>query len=827
MASNPECPAPAELKRLLDAALPESEQSGLFRHLEACPACQQRLQDLAAAGASWQALAGYLNDGKRGRGEALEQAMDKLRDKQPILPTQDEIEEREEMSLDFLDAPVKPRQLGKFVSYEIVEVVGRGGMGIVFKALDSVLHRIVAVKVMAPQFAASSSARQRFLREARAAAAVCHEHVVTIHAVGEAKSLPYLVMQFVAGVSLQERLENRGPLNLDEILRIGMQTAQGLAAAHAQGLVHRDIKPANILLENGVERVKITDFGLARAANDASLTQSGVIVGTPQYMAPEQARGETVDHRADLFSLGSVLYYLCTGQPPFEGDSSLAVIRRVCDEMPPPVNEINPKVPDWLVAIIDQLQAKEPDQRFPSATEVARLLGEHYARLQRIGSKAGISLGADSASIRRPREPNEGTRPVSTTPSDCAQKTAASKRLAIVLLWAFVGVVLFACSGILSGGAYWYFHKSSNEAGQNPEAGGATERVKLPLARPAHREDNQPAAADLPKKIEPVSAPVFPRLSEDSIDLQGHTDAVWSVAFSPDSKQLASGGKDRQLRLWDLASRKQTDHTGQFVQYLESMVYSKDGKRLYIGDGSAVRIWNIKDRKMSVLDQAAAARNRNLIWIHGIALSPDGKTLALGYTDHYYDDTGRRVVLWDLPTAAIRTRLPVEGMLGGGVYGLAYSPDGERLAIAKGDKAHIWRTKPNKEKEIAVYKGHNGRIRSLAYSPDGKLLATASFDKTARLWDGITGAEVIVLEGHTDRVHALAFSADGKTLATGSVDGTIRFWDVPSGRPQGKLAEKTTEGGALAFSPDGRYFAAGCLDKTVKLWTIAAKPRTP
>ena len=160
--------------------------------------------------------------------------------------------------------------------------------------------------------------------------------MVDIHAVAEANGVPYLVMEYVSGRSLQDRLDQNGPLELIQILRIGMQTAAGLAKAHAQGLIHRDIKPANILLENGVPRVKITDFGLARAVDDASLTQSGVVAGTPQYMAPEQARGEPVDHRADLFSLGSVLYAMCTGQPPFRAGNTVAVLRQVAEETPRP-----------------------------------------------------------------------------------------------------------------------------------------------------------------------------------------------------------------------------------------------------------------------------------------------------------------------------------------------------------------------------------------------------------------------------------------------------------------------------------------------------------
>ena len=193
-------------------------------------------------------------------------------------------------------------------------MIGQGGMGVVLKAFEPALHRLVAIKVLAAAVAGSATARRRFTREAQAAAAVCHDHIVAVHGVHEADGLPYLVMQYVAGESLQTRLDRTGPLEVIEIVRIGLQTAPGLAAAHAQGLIHRDIKPANLLLENGLARVKITDFGLARMADDVQLTQNGVVAGTPEYMAPEQARGETVDHRADLFSLGSVLYALCTGR---------------------------------------------------------------------------------------------------------------------------------------------------------------------------------------------------------------------------------------------------------------------------------------------------------------------------------------------------------------------------------------------------------------------------------------------------------------------------------------------------------------------------------
>ena len=168
-------------------------------------------------------------------------------------------------------------------------------MGIVLRGFDPELNRCSAVKVLAPELASSAAARRRFSREAKSAAAVVHPHVVPIQTVDQQDGLPYLVMPVVEGQSLQQRVDKEGPLPVIEVVRIAAQVAQGLAAAHAQGLVHRDIKPANILLENGVERVQITDFGLARAADDASMTRSSVIAGTPQYMSPEQAHGDEID----------------------------------------------------------------------------------------------------------------------------------------------------------------------------------------------------------------------------------------------------------------------------------------------------------------------------------------------------------------------------------------------------------------------------------------------------------------------------------------------------------------------------------------------------
>jgi serine/threonine protein kinase len=293
--------------------------------------------------------------------------------------------------LSFLAAAGRPDSIGRLGHYEILQVLGKGGFGIVFRAFDTVLQRVVAVKVLAPQMAATSPARKRFIREAQSSAKIGHENVVRVHAVEE-QPLPYLVMEFIPGETLQDKLDRMGPLDVPEVLRIARQIAEGLAAAHDQELIHRDIKPGNVMIEAGAaHRAKITDFGLARAADDASISQSGIVAGTPMYMAPEQAKGETLDHRADLFSLGSVLYAMLTGRPPFRANSTLAVLKRVAEDTPRPIREVIPEVPEWLGRVVEKLHAKDPADRYQSAREVADVLADCEGQLKAHGALRDFS----------------------------------------------------------------------------------------------------------------------------------------------------------------------------------------------------------------------------------------------------------------------------------------------------------------------------------------------------------------------------------------------------------------------------------------------------
>jgi tetratricopeptide (TPR) repeat protein len=394
----------------------------------------------------------------------------------------------------------------------VLGVLGQGAFGIVLEAFDEKLQRRVAVKVLTAQAANSPTARERFLREARAAAAIRNPHVVQVFEVAEGP-VPYLVMEFVNGPTLQHQVDKHGPLDVPSIVRIGAQIATGLAAAHALGKIHRDIKPANILLSVvscqlsvvGKESQplsslttdnrqlttvpKITDFGLARGVDDVRLTQSGAITGTPLFMSPEQARGEPLDHSTDLFSLGSVLYFLCTGQAPFRADRIVGVLKRVCEDTPQPIRELNPNVPDWLAAVVDKLLAKDRAARFQTAGEVADLLGGYLVHLS-------------DPSLPLPEAPDFSTpashRPLVEETTDHAAAAPLARRPRPLGRWLFVcgmAIVLLGI-GFVAGSLL-------RPAPANPEQGqvkvvGRQEQARLLLEQAlAELPDNEAAAGAL------------------------------------------------------------------------------------------------------------------------------------------------------------------------------------------------------------------------------------------------------------------------------------------------------------------------------------------
>jgi eukaryotic-like serine/threonine-protein kinase len=281
-----------------------------------------------------------------------------------------------------LEPASHPELIGLLGRYELHQLIGRGGMGLVFRARDLELQRIVAVKTLSLHLASLGTARERFAREGRAVASLAHPHIVQVYDVITDHAIPALVMQYVPGETLEERIQSQGRLPIDDAMRIASQVLDALAAAHASGLVHRDIKPGNVLLEADGSRGLLSDFGLVRALDDASLTHSGFLAGTPHYMAPEQARGETVDARSDLFSFGGLVYTMLAGHPPFRAPEPMAVLHRVCSKPHRPLHQLDGRIPLELSRWVDRLLAKDPSRRFASAS-AARSALQHLEQAPR------------------------------------------------------------------------------------------------------------------------------------------------------------------------------------------------------------------------------------------------------------------------------------------------------------------------------------------------------------------------------------------------------------------------------------------------------------
>ncbi len=773
------CPEPAHLRQLLEEVLPPDVQADLTAHLQQCAPCRHRLEGLAAGREFWAEATHILR--RQPHFGAAEPALERVLARLEGRPTP---EASAIGDLGFLAPATRPGSLGRLGGYEILDVVGRGGMGVVLKAFDDVLHRVVAVKVMAPTLAANATARKRFIREAQAVAAVTHDHIVTIHAVHDSE-VPYLVMQFVAGCALADKL-NAGPLELAEVLRIGLQTASGLAAAHAQGVVHRDIKPANILLENHIQRVKITDFGLAQLAGDAGLTEQGVVAGTPPYMSPEQARGDAVDHRSDLFSLGSVLYAMCTGIAPFRGSTNLAIARRVCDEAPVAVRALNPAVPEELAAVIERLHAKDPRDRYPSAADVAAVLSGQLARLQ--GSPAA------AAPARRP--------------SGTLRQTYVMAGLALVAL--AVGVTAFI---------------PGRKDGQAPKASPAAIHFQpSPVVCAGHTEPvldvvYSPDGTTVASTGTDRTIRLWdPQTGQVRHVLEGHTKPVHGLAFSPDGTLLASAADGGEVWLWDVAAGRARHALHGASGDVFTVAFSPDGKTVAAGGWDPViHLWDVDTAR-----ERSWPAGERVIFTRRLAFAPDGGSLV---------GAGYQVSFWN---PADGTKQRSFGLTS--TSAVAYAPDGRTLAAACWKAGAIALYDPADGRQRAAWQAHRNNIEALGYSPDGRLLASVGDDNVVRLWD-VAGPRLRAeWRGHEGRTYAAVFSPDGTRLATGcGNDKLVKIWDIthlPEAPPDApeplvatpllrSLAGHTNAVLAAAFHPDGQTLATGGHDGTVRLWDVA------
>jgi WD40 repeat protein/serine/threonine protein kinase len=672
-----------------------------------------------------------------------------------------------------------PRQLGRFL---IRRELGRGAFGVVYLAHDPDLRRDVALKVPRGDAVLTPELRQRFLREARAAAALEHDHIVAIYQVGEDQGVPFLAMPLLRGMSLEAWLRRWGPLSVPQVLRLGRQIALGLAVAHQRGLIHRDIKPANLWLEQEQEqgsdevsaaagRIKILDFGLARVSqDDPLLTARGTLVGTPAYMAPEQARDGRVDFRCDLFSLGVVLYRLCTGRLPFTGDTRLAMHLCVALHTPAAPHTINPDVPLALSELILELLAKDPARRPGSAQEVAQ-------RLQ--------ALAGPPASARRPWR----------------RWLGAAGLAAGFLLVVLVSQTLQS--------------DLSRKANPTTPVGEAAElpagRVPLDALRRENIPPDELAAAG---GGDPRRAPaeLVAILGESRLS---HWASIHQMAFAPDNRLLASAGRDCTVRLWDTVTCKSVRALAGHEATVHGLSFSPDGKWLAsASDDATVRIWEVATGKaLHVLRRQRAAGATS------VAFRPDGRLLAAGS----WDGT---VTLWD-PLTGTRLLPPLSGH-SGGIRALAFRGRSAVLASCCGSgEVRFWDTRTGAT--LGMLKAHQ-REANLAFRADGEVLATASWDATVKLWrlaeEGtdeqrpgqrrIQAKPLHTLAAGTD-VHGLAFSPDGKTVAVGGL-WVVQLWDADTGRQRRTRSVPALPVHCVAFRPDGGLLAALIGHRTIQLW---------
>ncbi|MCA9168061.1 MAG: serine/threonine protein kinase, partial [Planctomycetales bacterium] len=623
---------------------------------------------------------------------------------------------------------------GKLHHFQISRVIGQGGMGIVLEAFDTHLHRTVALKVLNPQYQSHDVARQRFCREGRAAAAISHEHVVPMYQVAKAAEgeVAYLVMQLIEGDTLEDRLSNGQPLPPNEVARIGMQIAAGLSAAHKREMVHRDIKPGNVLIEADTNRVKLTDFGLARAADDVKLTKTGMVTGTPLYMSPEQTLGETADERSDLFSLGVVMYEMATGQAPFQAPSAIGVMQNITKLTPDAPHKVNRDISRPLSDLIMSLLAKKPEDRPESASAVATALAS-------IVSEYG------------PISPLQVPAVAATEVKKLSGSYRRNERRWVLAAW------LAGAIGLLSL-AVTFFHKTGADSGDSFPA------VVLPdNPGTVWSIDFTPDGKHIAAAIEDGSIRIWD-VDEQTLlkSFNAHRGIAWMVVYHPTRPLLMSSGDDGAVRLWnsdsyDLVKEWKMDDS------VRGVAFSPDGTKIAAGDRAGeLRVFDIESREELATTNYDAA-------IMGIDYSTDGKLIASVGSD-------KLVRLFDSKTLAERNVMSGHT---GPVYNVKFNSEGPLVASVGWNKnIHVWNAQTGKE--AMSLKGSEGDIWGVAFCSSNRHLITGEQQGATRVWDLTTGEVIATLRGHTSSVHNVTLDPTAHRIATSSRDGTIRVWDMSS-----------------------------------------------
>ena len=772
-----------------------------------------------------------------------------------------------------LTEPIRVRYFG---DYELVEEIARGGMGVVYKARQVTLNRIVALKMILAGDFSSPAMVERFQTEAEAAARLEHPGIVPIYEIGAHEGQHYFSMRFVEGGTLAQQIlrcsrrkeaheqsgspnpkakESSEPPHVGcyspkEAARLMVKVARAVHHAHQRGILHRDLKPGNILLDQAGEPL-VADFGLAKILeHDGTLTQSAVVMGTPSYMAPEQAAGQTkqLSIAADVYSLGAVLYELLTGQAPFRGPTPAETMRRVMEVEPERPRLLNPVVDRDLETICLKCLEKTPQRRYGSAEALADDLQRWLAH-----------------------EPIQA-RPI--TIFERAQKWVR-RRPAIATLAA--GLALAFVAGVA--GVTWQWRRAERE---RDAAEHNLYVANMNLAKPAWQQNNVKAlrklldeTATFPERgfewyywrrqlhlnlktlyghLGPVVSTAFSPDSQrvvtgsddgtarmwdvatgkELLIFRGHTDAVTAVAFSPDGKLVISGSQDRTAKIWEAVSGKELFSLAGHTAGIRCVAFSPDGQRFATGGKDAVaKIWNLRSR------QELLSLSGHNVDIHSLAFSSDGRRIATasgttkvweavtgkellsieGRNSVDFSPDGERIVTGDGNSAKVWSLATGEKILeqrglGPLVHSVKFSPDG-RTVLSSSEVAMLWELS---SKKVSILKGHIRAVSSAAFSPDGQRIVTGGWDHTARIWEVPKHEEPVLLTGHQKIVRSVAFSSDSERIVTASVDQTARVWEAPSGKELLLLRGHAGAVYSAALSADDQRIVTGSGDRTAKVW---------
>jgi WD40 repeat protein/Flp pilus assembly protein TadD len=712
-----------------------------------------------------------------------------------------------------------PLEVRSIPGHEIIEEIGRGGMGVVYKARQIGLNRIVALKMVLAGVRADSQVLARFKAEAAAVARLQHPNIVQVYEIGEHDGCPYFSLEYVDGGTLAQKLDST-PQPPRLAAHLIMTLAIAIHTAHQRGIIHRDLKPGNVLLAAVAQHVtgpdtfhvegqasfrfygipKIADFGLAKhLGEDMAQTRTGAILGTPSYMAPEQAEGRVhaIGPGTDVYALGAILYEMLTGRPPFAATSALDTVLQVMHSEPVPPCRLQPKVPRDLETICLKCLNKEPRKRYLSAEDLAEDL-RRYLEGHPIEARPLGRWGRALKWVRR--------HPAWTG-------TIAVSALATVLLIA----------GAVS------YHIELQYAVDDARASAAESRrnlVRLHVARGTTAMDGGNGFAALTWLTEAL------RLDADSrhepmhrlrlatvLRQCPHLARLWvqdravnAAQFSPDGQLVVTAGDDGLAHLWDVASGKACGEPLAHPDGVLDALFSRDSRYLATAcrDGTA-RVWDCSN------GQPLTPPLKHGPGLRALALSPDDRLLVTAGGD-------REARVWSVPGGKPVTPGFEHGAV---IRTVAFSPDGSWLAAASTDgTARVWDVKTHEVRPFVLQ--HGGAVTCVVFSFDGRYLATASRDRTARVWESATGVAVGPPLRHGEAVLWVAFSPHDHRLLSGGEDGVARIWNAATGEPLGEPLRHSSPVRYGAFSPDGCLVVTGGDDNVARVWSaLNGAPQTP